>query len=175
MDFAGMPLEELVPLLDVKRRQLNLSYQNVADACNVSQRTIMRVFKQQQPPAYDLLQHIVSALEIDLAQAPIAPQSSAIEDYVDYLKKVIDFEREDKKFRLEQQEARHNRHQNALRRELIVVIGLCAVMGIFICGLFTYDLMHRDRGWIQGDATPTLTAARGMVLAVRSWWRGLWM
>lgn len=91
MDFAGMPLEELVPLLETKRRQLNLSYQNVADACNVSQRTIMRVFKGQQPPAYDLLQHIVSALEMDYAQAPIAPQSSASDDYVDYLKKTDRF------------------------------------------------------------------------------------
>lgn len=175
MDFAGMPLEELVPLLDIKRRQLNLSYQNVADACNVSQRTIMRVFKGQQPPAYDLLQHIVSALEMDFVQAPIAPQPSAADDYVDYLKRLIDFERSDKKIRLDQQEARHNRHQNALRRVLIVVIGICAVLGLFICGLFTYDLMHRDRGWIQGDATPTITAARGLFLAVRSWWHGLWM
>lgn len=175
MDFDKVQLEELVPQLEDKRRLLNLSYQNVADACNVSQRTIIRIFKQQQTPSVDLLQRIVAALDFDYVRTPFAPQSAAMEDYVEYLKAIITFEREDKKIRLDQQEARHNRQQNATRRILIVMIGVCTIMGLFICGLFTYDLMHRDRGWIQNDATYAITSARGLLLALGSWWHGLWM
>lgn len=43
MDFSTINLDALVPKLEARRVSLNLSYQNVADACNVSQSTIIRI------------------------------------------------------------------------------------------------------------------------------------
>lgn len=55
MDFSTINLDALVPKLEARRVSLNLSYQNVADACNVSQSTIIRIFKRQADPSIVVL------------------------------------------------------------------------------------------------------------------------
>lgn len=58
MDFSTIDLDALVPKLEARRVSLNLSYQNVADACNVSQSTIIRIFKRQADPSIVVLKSI---------------------------------------------------------------------------------------------------------------------
>lgn len=142
-------LSDLIPRLDEKRKSLNLSYQNVADSCNVSQRTIMRFFKQEGDPSYALVQQVISALQYDFVRNPIIDTDPTAEDHVLYLRSVIDFERKDKKIRLDQQEARHNRRINEERRirrswQIVAI----ALIVLFVL-LFLYDFAHADRGWIQ--------------------------
>lgn len=55
MDFSTIDLDALIPKLEDRRISLNLSYQNVADACNVSQSTIIRIFKRQADPSIVVL------------------------------------------------------------------------------------------------------------------------
>ena len=57
MDFSTINLDALVPKLEARRVALNLSYQNVADACNVSQSTIIRIFKRQADPSIVVALH----------------------------------------------------------------------------------------------------------------------
>lgn len=149
MDFTKIDVQELIPELDAKRKELNYSYQNIADACNVSQSTIIRIFKQETEPPLSILQQIVSILEYEFVRTPIAPSNATTEEYIQYLHDIIDFERRDKKIRLDQQAARHNMAMNQERREKRWWRGTAiAMMGTFIA-LFFYDFTHLDRGWIQ--------------------------
>lgn len=168
MELSKIDLTELIPQLEDRRKKMQLTYQNVADACNVSQRTIMRMFKQEAPPAFGLLQKVVALLETEDCSAPIAPESPSTDAYIQYLRDCIDFEREDKRIRLEKQESQHNLQRNEQRRVIIVVVGICGILVIFICAVLIYDLTHPDRGWFQGymEAKEALTSA---VMAVRNW------
>lgn len=174
MELSKIDLTELIPQLEDRRKKMQLTYQNVADACNVSQRTIMRIFKQETSPTFDLLQRVISLLEMEDSHAPIAPEAPSTDAYIQYLRDCIDFEREDKRIRLDKQEARHNRQRNEQRRVIIVVVGICGILVIFICAVLIYDLTHPDLGWFQGYAAAkdALTSA---VMAVRNWWDSIWM
>lgn len=173
MELGKIVLEELIPQLDQRRREMNLTYQNLADACSVSQRTIIRLFKQETPPAFALIQQIVATLEMDYVQMPIAPDGPTQDEYNQYLRDCIDFERKDKKIRLDQQTARHNRAINEIRRTLVVFGGILGLLVAFICAVLIYDLAHPDRGWIQ-SYLDTRGLSTGILLAVRQWWIGLW-
>lgn len=171
MDFTKIDVQELVPALDVRRKELNYSYQNIADACNVSQSTIIRIFKQDTEPPLSVLQQIVSILEYEFAQSPIAPSNASNEEYIQYLHDIIDFERKDKKIRLDQQVAKHNMAMNQERREKRWWRGTAiALMGAFIA-LFFYDFTHLDRGWIQEQLKSNATISKAY-MAVRGWLEG---
>lgn len=171
MDFTKIDVNELVTDLDAKRKELNLSYQNVADACNVSQSTIIRIFKKDSEPTLTVLQQIVSILEYEFVQAPIAPINASNEEYIRYLHEIIEFERKDKKIRLDQQAAKHNMAINQERREKRWWRGTAiALMGTFVA-LFFYDFTHLDRGWIQEYLKSHTTISKAY-LAVRGWMEG---
>lgn len=165
MNFDGIDLKTFVDQLDLRRQSLNLSYQTVADCCNVSQKTIMRLFKHESDPTFTLLQKVVAALQYESAQSPIAPQGPATEDYIQYLRDCIAFERKDKKIRLDQQEAQFNRIRNENRRLIVVMGGIIGILVIFICGVLIYDVTHPDRGWIQ--------YIQNGYIATRDWIRNL--
>lgn len=165
MNFDDIDLQAFVTQLDERRQTLNLSYQNVADCCNVSQKTIMRLFKHESDPSFTLLQKVVSALQYDFVQSPTAPANATMEEYAQYLRDCIAFERKDKKIRLDQQEARFNRLRNENRRVIVVLGGIVGILVIFICGVLVYDFTHPDRGWIQYIQSGYITA--------RNWLRNL--
>ena len=71
MDFSTIDLDALIPKLEDRRVSLNLSYQNVADACNVSQSTIIRIFKRQADPSIVVLRSILAAVKYDIVTPPI--------------------------------------------------------------------------------------------------------
>ena len=129
MDFSTIDLDALIPKLEARRVSLNLSYQNVADACDVSQSTIIRIFKRQADPSIVVLKSILAAVKYDIVSPPL-PDEDSENERIRYLKKSIEFEREDKIVRLAQQEAQFMRQ-------------------LFFCFLFGYDIADLDRGWIQ--------------------------
>lgn len=95
MDFSTIDLDALIPKLEDRRVSLNLSYQNVADACNVSQSTIIRIFKRQADPSIVVLRSILAAVKYDIVTPPM-PDEGSENEQIEYLKKSIEFEREDK-------------------------------------------------------------------------------
>lgn len=149
MDFTNISAKELMPQLEDKRKELHLSYQNVADACGVSQSTIIRAFKLEVEPSLTLLQQIVSTLRFEFVQNPIIPANATTEEYIQHLKNVIEFERKDKKIRLDQAEADRNKAVSEERREKRWWRATTIILMLAFVGLFFYDFTHLDRGWIQ--------------------------
>lgn len=88
MDFSTINLDALVPKLEARRVSLNLSYQNIADACNVSQSTIIRIFKRQADPSIVVLKSILAAVKYDIVSPPLPDEDSGNER-IAYLKKSI--------------------------------------------------------------------------------------
>lgn len=148
MDFSTIDLDALIPKLEDRRVSLNLSYQNVADACNVSQSTIIRIFKRQADPSIVVLKSILAAVKYDIVTPPM-PDEDCENERIKYLKKSIEFEREDKIVRLAQQEAQFMRQHNEDRRLVRICLIICIILVIFVFFLFGYDIANLDRGWIQ--------------------------
>lgn len=86
MDFSTIDLDALIPKLEDRRVSLNLSYQNVADACNVSQSTIIRIFKRQADPSIVVLRSILAAVKYDIVTPPM-PDEGSENEQIEYLKK----------------------------------------------------------------------------------------
>lgn len=149
MDFTNISVGDLMPRLEDKRKEMHLSYQNVADACNVSQSTIIRAFKLEVEPSLSLLQQIVSTLRYEFVQTPILPPNATNEEYIEHLKDVIEFERKDKKIRLDQEESNKNKAVNEERREKRWWRASTIILMLAFVALFFYDFTHLDRGWIQ--------------------------
>lgn len=124
MDFSTIDLDALIPKLEDRRISLNLSYQNVADACNVSQSTIIRIFKRQADPSIVVLRSILAAVKYDIVTPPM-PDEGSENEQIEYLKKSIEFEREDKIVRLAQQEAQFMRQHNEDRRLVRICLIIC--------------------------------------------------
>lgn len=148
MDFSTIDLDALIPKLEDRRISLNLSYQNVADACNVSQSTIIRIFKRQADPSIVVLRSILAAVKYDIVTPPM-PDEGSENEQIEYLKKSIEFEREDKIVQLAQQEAQFMRQHNEDRRLVRICLIICIILVIFVCFFFGYDIANLDRGWIQ--------------------------
>lgn len=148
MDFSTIDLDALIPKLEDRRVSLNLSYQNVADACNVSQSTIIRIFKRQADPSIVVLRSILAAVKYDIVTPPM-PDEGSENEQIEYLKKSIEFEREDKIVRLAQQEAQFMRQHNEDRRLVRICSIICIILVLFVCFFFGYDIANLDRGWIQ--------------------------
>lgn len=173
MELDKIDLEELLPQMEIQRKAMRLSYQNLADYCDISQRSMIRMFKRETPPSLELLQKLVTVLGMEQVQVPIAPAVSSTEEYIRYLKECIHFERKDKQAQLNKQEAQHNRQRSENRRVLIVVTGILGMLMAFVCGVLVYDIAHPDRGWIQEYMT-THGILNRAVMAVRSWLWSLW-
>lgn len=149
MDIANTDLTGLLPKLEARRNELKMSYQNVADACNVSQSTIIRFFKNENEPTLELVQKVIAALSFETIQQPVAPREATLDALNEYLKESVLYERESKRIILSQQEARANRTRRELLRVIWCILAILFVLVGFICGLFLYDFTHLDRGWIQ--------------------------
>ena len=148
MVFSTIDLDALIPKLEDRRVSLNLSYQNVADACNVSQSTIIRIFKRKADPSIVVLRSILAAVKYDIVTPPM-PDEGSENEQIEYLKKSIEFEREDKIVRLAQQEAQFMRQHNEDRRLVRICLIICIILVLFVFFFFGYDIANLDRGWIQ--------------------------
>lgn len=173
MNFDSINIAELIEQLDDRRQALNMSYQNVADVCDVSQKTIMRFFKHESDPSLTLVKNVVAALQYETASAPVPPGDPAKDDYIKYLRELVDFERKDKRIRLDWQEARLNRLRNENRRVIVVLGGIVLILVVFICGVFAYDIANPDIGWFR-EYMEARTMAESVLIAIRDWWNNLW-
>lgn len=151
MKLTNVDQNQLLLDLDAQRKAMNLSYQNVADACDVSQATIMRIFKRQTEPTFDLLQKIAAAVHYDAKPAPVMLEGYTKEEYISYLQKLIERREEDFKIREAKAEARHNAAINQKTRTVrLLSICLAALAAGFIIWLII-DATHPTVGWVQRE------------------------
>lgn len=151
MNITKMPPDQLLQELDALRMAQNLSYQNVADACNVSQATIFRCFKRQTEPTLELLQKIANAVGYEPYQEPIVLKDYTQDAYVEFLQRTIAAEKEDHKLREARAEARHNMLMNQKSR---TIRNLSVILFLFAAGFITWliiDVTHPTVGWFQRE------------------------
>lgn len=160
MDFSNTDLDILLSELDGLRTSLNLSYQNVADACNVSQATIIRIFKRQTEPTMAMLQKIAAAVKYQQKQEPVVLTGYTQDDYIKFIQQSILHEKAESAARIAQQEAHYNMLLNQKTR---TITWLAFVLFLFAAGFITWliiDVTHPDIGWIQRSVYEGLTTLR---------------
>ena len=151
MNITKIPTDQLIMELDALRTAKNLSYQNVADACNVSQATIFRAFKRQTEPTLELLQKIAAAVGYEPDREPLVLHDYTQDAYVEFLQRTIAVEKEEHHLREAQTEARHNMLMGQKNRTIKY---LSAILFIFALGFITWliiDITHPTVGWIQRE------------------------
>ena len=170
MDFTNIDVDRLISDFEHARSELNLSYQNIADSCNVSQATILRIFKRQTEPTVKLLQQIAAAVRYVPEREEIILTAYTQDAYILFLQKTIERTKEDAEIQMKQNEAVHNRRHNEDRRSYHHALIFAVCMALFICGLFAYDLSHLDRGWFQMAAEGYRQSVfKDILFAVQSW------
>ena len=151
MDLANMDLGILLAELDGRRTSLDMSYQNVADACNVSQATIIRIFKRQSEPSIGILQKIAAAVKYEPVQEPVILEGYTPEDYTHFLQQSILREKTESSTRAAQQEAHYNMLLNQKNR---TIKWMASVLFLFAAGFITWliiDVTHPEVGWFQRE------------------------
>ena len=167
VDLAKITPDQLIQELDALRIAQNLSYQNVADACNVSQSTVIRAFKRQTEPTLDLLQKIAATVGYEPHREPLVLNGYTKEDYIDFLQRSIAAEKEEYRLREAKAEARHNMLMNQKSRTIRY---LSAILFLFAIGFITWliiDITHPTVGWFQREAAyhSNSTTVWGLLLA----------
>lgn len=161
MKITNVDQNQLLLDLDAQRKAMNLSYQNVADACEVSQATIMRVFKRQSEPTFELLQKIAAAVHYDAKPAPVMLEGYTKEEYISYLQKLIERREEDFKIREAKAEARHNAAIGQKSRTIRLLTVCLIMLAIGFILWLILDITHPTMGWFNRQmqaAAPLATA-----------------
>ena len=160
MDFAKLDLDLLLSELDGCRTSLNLSYQNLADACQVSQATVIRIFKKQSEPSMAMLQKLAAAVKYVPRTEPIILTGYTQDDYITYLQQSLEYEKEDQRIRLAQQEAHYNMLLGQKTRTITFLSGILFLFAIAFIAWLIIDVTHPDIGWIQRQAAWFSSALR---------------
>ena len=161
MKITNVDQNQLLLDLDDQRKAMKLSYQNVADACEVSQATIMRVFKRQSEPTFELLQKIAAAVHYDAKPAPVMLEGYTKEEYISYLKELIERREDDYKIREAKAEARHNMVINQKTRTIRYLTVAVVFLALGFVAWLIMDILHPSLGWFNRQlqaAAPLATA-----------------
>lgn len=134
-DFTKADLDVVIPDIDRKRIEMNLSYQGMADACGVSQSTIIRVIRRQVSPTFDLLQMMAAAVQYEPREEVITPTGYTSDAYIEYLKQLVSRQKSDYERQLIQQEAQFNRIRCQDRR-IIRVLGIALALFVIVFIIF---------------------------------------
>ena len=165
MNLINVDPTTLLEELDVQRQRMNMSYQDVADACNVSKATISRVFNRAVDPQISLLQKIAIAVEYSPAMDPVALDGYTQDAYVEFLQKTLAAEKEEHHVREMQAEARHNMLINQKNRTIAYLSAILFMFAIGFIAWLIIDVTHPDIGWFQ----------REIAGYIGSWWNSIWM
>lgn len=152
MKITNVDQNQLLLDLDAQRKAMNLSYQNVADACDVSQATIMRIFKRQTEPTFDLLQKIAASVHYDAKPAPVMLEGYTKEEYISYLQKLIERREDDFKIREAKAEARYNMTISQKTRTIRMLTVCIILLAAGFIAWLILDITHPTLGWFRRDA-----------------------
>ena len=140
MNLANANIDVLLTELNAKRSAMHISYQSLADACEVSQATVIRVLKRQTDPSLPLLQKMAIALKYEPKQEPIVLNSYTQEDYVLFLRQSLEREIEDSKLQLAHQEAHYNQLLAQKTRTISILCIAVVIFALAFISLLILDL-----------------------------------
>jgi transcriptional regulator with XRE-family HTH domain len=152
MDLSNVNIEALISALDGQRMSLKMSYQAVADACGVSQATIMRILKKQTEPTMAMLQQIAHAVKYEPNHEPIVLEDYTKDAYVEYLRKSLEEEKLEQGVRLAQQEAHYNMLLAQKTRTIRTLSIILVMVSVFLVGWLIMEILIPTQGWIRREA-----------------------
>ena len=174
MDFSNIDLDILLPELDARRSAQNLSYQNVADACQVSQTTIIRIFKRQTEPTVPMLQKIAAVVKLEQRKEEIVLTGYTQEDYIRFLQRSLEAAKEEYNTRHAQEEARYNMLLAEKNRWIRYLFFTVILVAGFLVTWLIIDVTHPHIGWIQRETAYYNGAGlRDVMMQVWDWWNSL--
>lgn len=135
--------------LDAQRAAMGMSYQDVADACDVSRPTVYRALTGKTQPTMQLLHNIAAAVQYKEKREDILPDDLTTEAYIAYLKQLVRQKDAEIDSRAKQLHAHYNKLLRQGKREKNIWMFVAIVLIITFVLLFLYDFSHLDRGWIQ--------------------------
>lgn len=146
---AKTEISDVLAELDACRVSRGMSRQAVADACNVSEATISRVFNGTVEPTYVLVQSIAAAVQYKPVEPVVIPAECSQESYIAYLKELIQRRDVENDRRIRQLQAHYNMLHRQDRRTIIVLGGILGLLvAAFILWLII-DVTHPNIGWFQ--------------------------
>lgn len=173
--MSEIDIAEYVAELDAQRTAMGMSYQDVADACDVSKPTIYRALTGKTEPTMRLLQNIAAAVQYKERREPVLPDELTQEAYIAYLKQLVAQKDEEIDLRAKQLHAHYNKLLRQSKRSKIVWVILALFLAAIFIILFLYDFSYLDRGWIQMVREGYKTVFNGTFLAAKSWFLNLVM
>lgn len=117
-DFTKAPLADVMRLIDQKRIEKNMSYQDLGDACNVSKSTTIRYLRMEIEPPYSFVQNASAAVRLEPKAKFVFPEDHTIEAHNEYLKHVINKKDDD----IERLKNQHQAEINRLRAHYLRMI-----------------------------------------------------
>lgn len=157
--------------LDAQRAAMGMSYQDVADACDVSRPTVYRALSGKTQPTMQLLKNIAAAVQYREKREDILPDELTQEAYIAYLKQLVKQKDDEIDARAKQLHAHYAKLlRQSKRRVTMWAILALAFMATFVI-LFLYDFSHLDRGWIQAAYNGYKSTAYNVFLALESFVR----
>lgn len=137
--------------LDALREARGLSYQAVADACNVSKATVYRALHGATEPTAQLVQQIAAIVQYKPANNDVAPRDYTQDAYIDYLQAAIQRQTDENDRRVRQLHAHYNMLRNQDRRTIrMLALALALLISAFIIWLII-DVTHPTVGWFQRE------------------------
>lgn len=161
--------------LDAQRAAMGMSYQDVADACDVSRPTVYRALSGKTQPTMQLLKNIAAAVQYKEKRDDILPDELTQEAYIAYLKQLVKQKDDDIDVRAKQLHAHYAKLLRQSKRRVTMWAVLALVFMATFVILFLCDFSHLDRGWIQAAYSHYQSVANHVALAVKDWLGGwLW-
>lgn len=157
--------------LDAQRAAMGMSYQDVADACDVSRPTVYRALSGKTQPTMQLLKNIAAAVQYKEKRDDILPDEFTQEAYIAYLKQLVRQKDEDIDVRAKQLHAHYAKLLRQSKRRVTMWAILALVFMATFVILFLYDFSHLDRGWIQAAYNSYKSTAYNVFLALESFVR----
>lgn len=164
MDLSNVNIEALIAALDGQRISMKMSYQAVADACGVSQTTIMRILKKQTEPTMAILQQIAHAVKYEPSHEPIVLEDYTKDAYIKYLHQSLEEEKLEQGVRLAQQEAHYNMLIAQKTRTITILSVALALVSVFLVGWLIMEILIPTQGWIRQDMAQSRNAANFLKL-----------
>lgn len=144
-------IPEFLAELDALRLQHGLSYQAVADTCNVSKATIYRALTGSTEPTAQLIQQIAAVVQYKPNQLAVSPTDFTKDGYISYLQETMQRQQEENDRRVQHLHAHYNMLRNQDRRTIrLLSIALSLLIGAFILWLII-DVTHPTVGWFQRE------------------------
>lgn len=151
MDELLQDIPSLMAELDSLRVKRGLSYQAVADACNVSKATVYRALSGATEPTATLVRQMASAVQYKPHKRELELTGYTQESYIEYLRAQLRRQSDENELHVRQLQTHYNMLRNQDRRTIrLLATALVLLVAAFIIWLII-DVTHPTIGWFQRE------------------------